>query len=65
MARHKIFDENTVYFSTHTIIECVPVFKERKYFEIIVDRLKYCRKNKGLHILGDDSVLNVDLLEML
>lgn len=35
MARYKVFDENGIYFTTHSIIEWLPVFKEKKYFEIV------------------------------
>ena len=52
MARYKIVDENGIYFTTHTIVEWLPVFKESKYFQIIIDSLKYCQENKGLHIFG-------------
>ena len=52
MARYKIVDEDGIYFTTHTIVEWLPVFKESKYFEIIIESLKYCQANKGLHIFG-------------
>ena len=48
MARFKIIDDNGVYFTTHTIVEWLPIFREKRYFEIIVQSLKYCRNNKGL-----------------
>jgi len=31
---------------------------EIKYFQIIIESLKYCQKNKGLHILGYVIMLN-------
>ena len=52
MARYKIGDEDGIYFTTHTIVEWLPLFKESKYFEIIINSLKYCQANKGLHIFG-------------
>ena len=52
MARYKIVDENGIYFTTHTIVEWLPVFKEHKYFQIIIESLEYCQKHKGLHIFG-------------
>jgi len=48
MARFKIIDDNGVYFTTHTIVEWLPIFREKRYFEIIVQSLKYCRDNKVL-----------------
>ena len=52
MGRYKIVEENDIYFTTHTIVEWMPVFKERKYFEIIIESFKFCMQNKGLHIFG-------------
>ena len=52
MGRYKIVDDNGIYFTTYTIVEWLPVFRERKYFEIIVDGLKYCQEHKGLHVFG-------------
>jgi len=34
------------------------VFKEEKYFKIIIESLNYCRKNKGLLLLGYVIMLN-------
>ena len=52
MGRYKIIDEKGIYFTTHTIVEWMPVFKERKYFEIIIASLRFCMRNKGLHVFG-------------
>ncbi len=41
---YKILDEAYPYFITITIIEWIPVFTKQKYFEIITDSLKFCRK---------------------
>ncbi|MFQ5707230.1 MAG: hypothetical protein ACE5HO_07250 [bacterium] len=45
MARYSIVDKDGIYFTTHTILEWLPVFKEIKYFEIIIESLKYCQEN--------------------
>ncbi len=58
MGRYKIIDDNGIYFTTHTIVEWLPVFMEIKYFQIIIDSLKYCQKNKGLHVFGYVIMLN-------
>ena len=52
MGRYKSIDENGIYFTTHTIVEWMPVFKERKYFEIIIASFRFCMRNKGLHVFG-------------
>ena len=41
-------NENTTHFLTLTIIEWINIFTKPEYFEIIIDSLKYCQKNKGL-----------------
>ena len=52
MARYKIIDDNGIYFTTHTIVEWLPIFREKRYFEIIVESLKYCQDNKGHLVFG-------------
>lgn len=52
MARYKIIDDNGIYLTTHTIVEWMPVFRERNYFDIIVESLKYCQKHKSLDVFG-------------
>ena len=54
MPRHYKTDETltSIYFSTCTITEWLCVFKEEKYFNIIIDSLKYCIEHKGLLLLG-------------
>jgi len=53
MNKYKIYPETTAYyFSTIAIIQWLPVFKEDKYCNIIIDSLKFCQENKGLGILG-------------
>ena len=46
--RIKQKNENVTHFLTLTIIEWIDIFTNPKYFQIITDSLKYCRKNKGL-----------------
>jgi putative transposase len=42
----------SVYFSTCTITEWLCVFKEEKYFLVIIENLKYCIEHKGLLLPG-------------
>ena len=58
MGRYKIIDEDGIYFTTHTIVEWLPVFTEIEYFQIIIESLKYCQENKGLHVCGYVIMLN-------
>ncbi len=46
--RVKQENENITHFLTLTIIEWIDIFTKPEYFHIIIDSLKYCRKNKGL-----------------
>lgn len=58
MRRYKIYSDTTFYFSTCIITQWQCVFKEEKYFQIIIDSLKYCVENKGLYLLGFVIMLN-------
>ena len=48
--RYQILESDSVYFITSTIVEWIPVFTKKEYFEIIIDSLSYCRKQKGLKL---------------
>ena len=41
-------NENQTHFLTITIIEWIDIFTKPQYFQIIIDSLKYCQKNKWL-----------------
>ncbi|MCK4553454.1 transposase, partial [Candidatus Parcubacteria bacterium] len=43
-------NENEMHFLTLTIIEWIDIFTKPEYFKVIIDSLKYCRKNKGLKL---------------
>jgi len=59
MRKYKIDPELTsYYFCTSTIVEWQCVFKEEKYFRIIIDSLNFCREHKGLYLLGYVIMLN-------
>src|SRR3989338_3450566 len=51
-SRYQVIKNNGVYFITSTIIEWIPVFTKREYFDIIVQSLSYCRQNKGLKLFA-------------
>ena len=39
-----------MHFITLTIIEWIDIFTKPEYFQVIIDSLKYCRKNKGFKL---------------
>ncbi|MDO9577437.1 MAG: hypothetical protein Q7J16_06090 [Candidatus Cloacimonadales bacterium] len=49
-SRYKIIEEDQIYFITSTIVEWIPVFASEKYFQILVDSIKFCQENKNLKI---------------
>ena len=49
-SRYRIIDPDGIYFITSTIVEWIPVFTKREYFEIIVDSLKFAKKKKDLKL---------------
>jgi len=51
-SRYQIINNSGVYFITSTVIEWIPVFTKREYFDIIVQSLSYCRQNKGLKLFA-------------
>jgi len=49
-SRYKITDQDGVFFVTSTVVNWIPVFTKRIYFDTIIDSLKFCRKNKELKL---------------
>lgn len=41
-------NEDQVHFITITVIEWIDIFTKPEYFQVIIDSLKFCQKNKGL-----------------
>jgi putative transposase len=52
MGRWQIYPGVNLYFITTTIVEWQNVFVSVPAMEIIIDSLKYCCSNKGLHLHG-------------
>ena len=48
----KIYDQSKAHYLTLTIIVWVDVFTRKIYKDIIINSLKYCRKNKGLELFA-------------
>lgn len=45
-----IYDQNTVYFLTLTVLDWMDVFVRKEYKLEVVDSLNYCVRNKGLEL---------------
>ena len=47
---YRVYNKQSVYFVTFTVHQWVDVFTRNEYKDIVVDSLKFCQINKGLHI---------------
>jgi putative transposase len=45
-------EETTLYYSTCTIVNWLPIFQSEMYFQTVIDSLNFCRLNKGLYLLA-------------
>lgn len=50
--KYKIFEGDEAYFVTFTIIDWIKVLEDDNYKMIVIDSIKYCQLNKGLHVFG-------------
>ena len=50
--RYKITDQDGIYFITSTIVEWIPVFTTKPYFDILAQSLIFCRKRKRLQLFS-------------
>ncbi len=49
---YRIGDQNALHYITVTNVEWVDIFTKRRYKDIIIESLKYCREQKGLELYG-------------
>lgn len=49
---------SNIFFITLKTINGLPVFINKKYYQIILDSLKFCRKNKGWRIYAYTILIN-------
>lgn len=47
---YKTYNQFGVYFFTCTVDHWVNVFTSRDYIEIVLDSIRYCKKNNGLKV---------------
>lgn len=52
MHGHKIVNQNSLHFITFTVVGWIDVFTRKTYKDIIIESLKYCIQEKGLHLYG-------------
>jgi REP element-mobilizing transposase RayT len=52
MSKWKIIPDINLYFITTTIVDWQYVFTSDKYFQILIDSIKFCMNNKDLHLHG-------------
>ena len=58
MNLYTIAKDSSIYFCTDTIISFAYVFTEKALFEIIINSLKHCQKEKGLKVHAYVIMLN-------
>ena len=65
MGRYKIVDENGIYFTTHTIVEWLPVFREREFRKGFVEKPEdWVYSSAHNYAVGDHSSLKIELFQM-
>jgi putative transposase len=68
-SHYKIYDPEGVYFLTSTIVEWIPIFTSKTYFDILISSIIYCQANLGLavfaHVILDNHFHMVSLASEL
>ncbi len=49
-SRYKVVDPEGIYFVSSTIVEWIPVFISESLFDVIINSLNFCKKEKDLKI---------------
>ena len=49
---YKVYEKEGIYFITSTIVEWMPVFTNKIYFDILVSSLNFCAEQKELKIFS-------------
>lgn len=52
MSRYKIREQQGLNYLTLTVVGWIDIFSRQRYRDIILESLRYCRENKGLHVVG-------------
>ena len=51
-SRYKIFNDNALYFVTSTTLELVSVFTNEKYYNILIETIKFYQTKNKLEIFA-------------
>ncbi len=49
-SRYTIREPDFPYFITCTVVQWIPIFTRKPYFDILIDSLQFCRQHKGLKL---------------
>jgi REP element-mobilizing transposase RayT len=49
---YRIRDQSVTHFLTFTVVDWVDIFSRKRYRDILLESLSYCRKVKGLEVYG-------------
>ena len=52
MGRYKIREQQGLNYLTLTVVGWIDIFSRKRYRDIILESLRYCREHKGLHVVG-------------
>ncbi|MGE8512726.1 MAG: REP-associated tyrosine transposase [Chryseobacterium culicis] len=50
--KHKFHEKEGAYFISFATVFWIDIFTRMEYFDILIEALRYCRKNKGMIIFG-------------
>ncbi len=50
--KYKFHNKSGLYFVSFATVYWIDVFTRQKYFDVLADSVKYCRKEKGLELYG-------------
>ena len=50
--RYKILTNDTYYFITSTIVNWIPIFTNEKYYDILINAIKFYQSKKSLEIIA-------------
>ena len=52
MSKYRIWEQNGLNYVTLTVVGWIDIFSRQRYRDIVIQSLRYCQKEKGLHIMG-------------
>ena len=52
MSKYKILDQTGLNYLTLTVVGWIDIFSRKRYGDIILESLLYCREHKGLYVVG-------------